>query len=241
MFFVSTLVVFAQETTTGEDTTTEALEEVNLDESVTPQDLEVSEPKILPDSPFYFFKNLGRRIRKRRIELGLKGVDLAEKSGLSPGFISQIERNLVSPSVSTLKKIADVLNVPVGFFFEEANYGRERNPKNRSPVVHENQRKILSPNKGVTFYLLNPDMSGEIEFILDIFEPGATTGEELYSHPGEECGLILEGELEVQLEDKRYLLKKGDSITFKSTIPHRKTNTGKTKSVSIWANTPPWF
>lgn len=186
---------------------------------------------------------LGEKIRSRRMELGLKGVELAEKSRLSPGFISQIERDIVSPSVSTLKKIANVLNVPVGYFFEEVNSdeGKKKAFVTKSPVVHEHQRKILSPNKGVTFYLLNPNMSGDIEFILDIFEPGATTGEELYSHPGEECGLILEGELEVQLEDEKYLLKKGDSITFKSTIPHRKTNTGKSRSISIWANTPPWF
>lgn len=187
--------------------------------------------------------SIGKRIKKKRIALGLRGIDLAEKSGLSSGFISQIERNLVNPSVSTLKKIGNVLNVPVGTFFEETNSKEKTNEfsLNRSPVVHENQRKTLSPNNGVIFYLLNPDMSGDIEFILDIFEPGATTGEELYSHSGEECGLILEGELEVILEDKKYLLKKGDSITFKSTILHRKTNTGKFKSISIWANTPPWF
>lgn len=187
--------------------------------------------------------SIGQRIKKRRIELGLRGIDLAEKSGLSPGFISQIERNLVNPSVSTLKRIGNALNVPIGVFFEEPSSKEETNEfsEKKSPVVHENKRKMLSPNNGVIFYLLNPDMSGDIEFILDVFEPGATTGEELYSHPGEECGLILEGELEVQLEDKKYLLKKGDSITFKSTILHRKTNTGKSKSVSIWANTPPWF
>jgi transcriptional regulator with XRE-family HTH domain len=187
--------------------------------------------------------SIGKRIKKKRIELGLRGIDLAEKSGLSSGFISQIERNLVNPSVSTLKKIGNALNVPVGTFFEETSSKEETNEflVNKSPIVHENQRKILSPNNGVIFYLLNPDMSGDIEFILDIFESGATTGEELYSHPGEECGLILEGELEVQLEAKKYLLKKGDSITFKSTILHRKTNTGKFKSISIWANTPPWF
>jgi len=187
--------------------------------------------------------SIGQRIRKKRIELGLRGIELAKKSGLSPGFISQIERDLVNPSVSTLKGIGNALNVPIGVFFEEPSSKEKTNefPVNKSPVVHENQRKTLSPNNGVIFYLLNPDMSGDIEFILDTFEPGATTGEKLYSHPGEECGLILEGELEVQLEDKKYLLKKGDSITFKSTILHRKTNTGKSKSVSIWANTPPWF
>lgn len=184
--------------------------------------------------------SLGKKIKSRRMELGLKGMELAKKSGLSPGFISQVERGLVDPSISTLKKIGDALSIPIGVLFEEPDSEGEKKKfsVSKSPVVYENQRKILSPNKGVIFYLLNPDMSGDIEFILDIFEPGATTGEELYTHQGEECGLILEGELEVQLEDKKYLLKKGDSIIFKSTIPHKKRNTGKSKSISILGKYP---
>ena len=107
--------------------------------------------------------------------------------------------------------MGDALNIPIGILFEEPDSKEEEKEfsVSKSPVVYENQRKILSPNKGVIFYLLNPDMSGDIESILDVFEPGATTGEELYTHQGEECGLILEGELEVQLEDKKYFFKEG--------------------------------
>ena len=182
---------------------------------------------------------LGKKMRDRRTELGLKAIELAKSSNLSSGFISQAERDIVSPSVSSLKRIAAVLNVPVAYFFEEISYGKKKKEVSvdRSPVVHENERKILSLGKGIKFYLLNPHMNGEIKTILNILEPGATTARELYVHQGEECGLVLEGELEVQLEDKEYLLKKGDSITFKSITPHRKTNTGKTKSISVWANT----
>jgi len=135
--------------------------------------------------------------------------------------------------------MGDALNIPIGILFEEPDSKEEEKEfsVSKSPVVHENERKILSLGKGIKFYLLNPHMNGEIKTILNILEPGATTARELYVHQGEECGLVLEGELEVQLEDKEYLLKKGDSITFKSMTPHRKTNTGKTKSISVWANT----
>ena len=190
--------------------------------------------------------SLGSQIRTTRNERGLTLAEVAEATGLTASLLSQVERDITSPSVSTLKKIGDALGVPVGHFFSDDDSPEARGaepivvPK-RSLVVHEHKRKILSPNEGVTFYLLNPDMSGPIEFIYDVFEPGASTGDDLYTHPGVECGLILEGELEVQVGNEIYLLREGDSITFSSEKPHRKRNPGKVQSISVWANTPPWF
>jgi len=90
--------------------------------------------------------DLGERIRRQRMKSGLKSMELAEKSGLSPGFISQMERNLVNPSISTLKKIADALDVPVGSFFEEvtSEKKKEGSSHTRSPVVHEKPNLFLS-------------------------------------------------------------------------------------------------
>jgi transcriptional regulator with XRE-family HTH domain len=188
---------------------------------------------------------LGRQIRSLREEKNLKIVDVAKATGLTSSFISQVERSLVSPSIDTLKKIGEALEVPLSYFFEPSNdevqAQNSTNITERSPVVHENQRKILSPEPGVVFYLLNPDMSGPIEFIYNIYEPGAGTGKGQYRHKGHECGLILEGELLVTINDKSYHLKKGDSITFNSEEPHSKKNIGTTRCVCVWANTPPWF
>ena len=186
--------------------------------------------------------SLGQKIREQRLKLGLRVFEVAEKSELSSGYISQLERDQAEPSISTLKKLSQTLKIPVGYFFEERAQADEKEAgKERSPVVHEHNRKVLSPAKGVTFYLLNPDLSGQIEVKVDVFEPGASTSEEIYSHPGEECNLVLEGELEVQLGDKIYLLKKDDSITFKSTIPHKRRNPGQIKCVCIGVVSPPWF
>lgn len=178
--------------------------------------------------------------------MNLTLAELARRTGLTASLLSQVERDLTLPSIATLRKIADALGTAVGYFFEDERQPGSSDPKplvqpRKSPVVHEGRRKILSPNNGVTFYLLNPDMSGPIEFIYNVFEPGATTGDELYTHPGSECGLILEGELEVQVGEDVYVLRKGDSITFSSEVPHRKRNVGKERSISVWANTPPWF
>jgi transcriptional regulator with XRE-family HTH domain len=189
---------------------------------------------------------LSNRIRDLRNQKNLKIIDIANKTGLSSSFISQVERSLVSPSIDTLKKIGDALDTPLSYFFEsspdtKAKDGNYNNFDEDSPVVHLNERKLLSPEPGVNFYLLNPDMSGPIEFIYNIYEPGAGTGKGSYSHKGHECGLILEGELLVTIGDKSYTLRKGDSITFSSEEPHSKKNIGDTQCICVWANTPPWF
>lgn len=183
--------------------------------------------------------SLGRSIRRRRMELGLRGIDLARTSGLSSSFLSQIEKDRTSPSVSTLKRIAEALNTSVASFFESAFSDEEQGEElqHQSPVVRESERKVLSLGEGVNFFLLNQNLNEGVKLILNILSPGATTSKELYSHQGEEAGLVLEGELEIQLGNRKYHLQSGDSISFKSTIPHRKTNTGQSKSISVWGNT----
>lgn len=190
---------------------------------------------------------LGESIRNLRIEKGFKIVDISKATGLTSSMISQVERGLIAPSIDTLKKIATALDTPLGFFFsstkneQESYVPQKAIVKKTSPVVHPHERKILSPGKGVTFYLLNPDMSGPIEFIYNVYEPGSNTGINQYSHPGYECGLILKGELLITIEDESYLLKEGDSITFESTRPHSKSNIGTETCLCVWANNPPWF
>ena len=194
---------------------------------------------------------LGERIKSARLSRNMKIVDVAKEAKITSSMISQVERSVISPSIDTLRKISEVLDVPISHFFEDSdddeNSSDQTNEVEKSmgyrasPVVRKNQRKVLSPGPGVTFYLLNPNLSGPIEFIYNIYEPGKGTGHQQYVHVGYECGLILEGELVVQAGDKEYVLKEGDSISFSSEIPHSKTNKGDKRCVCIWANTPPFF
>lgn len=196
---------------------------------------------------------LGKRIRQIRLDKKLKIVDVAKATGLTVSMISQVERAIISPSIETLRKVGEALDVPVKVFFQEANDQQARRGEeglrdcknivypNQNPVVRENERKILSPSKGINYYLLNPNLNGPIEFIYNVYQPGSGAGEKLYSHLGSECGLILEGQLQVQIRDKTYLLKKGDSITFNSTEPHSIRNLADKVCRCIWVNVPPWF
>jgi Predicted transcriptional regulators len=206
---------------------------------------------------------LGEKIRDIRKLRKMTITQLANSTGLTPSMISQVERSIISPSIETLKKIGNVLEIPLSVLFEDTeSYAPAPaapliNPMsnmdaflsqfpplnlyNQSPVVHEGQRKVLSPGKGIRFYLLTPNLTGPIEFIYNEYDPGSTTGPDLYTHPGCECGLILTGELEIQIKQDVYLLKAGDSITFNSTDPHSKRNVGDKMCTCVWANVPPWF
>ncbi len=177
---------------------------------------------------------IGAKIRQVRMGQGLTLRQVAEKVGLTRAAISQIERDRSNPSIGTLKAIADALGITMGSLFDTTH-------PPRSLLVQPSQRKVLSPRRGITYYLLTPDLNGRVQFILSEYQVGASTGDVHYTHPGEECGLVLQGRLELQVGDETYVLKAGESIRFDCAIPHRLTNIGKTLLRCIWAISPPSF
>lgn len=175
---------------------------------------------------------LGDSIRKIRTEKRLTIKEVAEKANVTSSLLSQIENNKANPSINSLMAIAKVLNVPIGSFFDE-----ESDPT-FDPVVKADQRKVLRTRSGVIFYLLTPELKNHsIEFIYNVYEKGGSTGE-MYIHEGEECGLVLEGRLEVTSEDNTYILEAGDSIVLDSTKPHKLTNIYDGKTIAVWVDSP---
>ena len=181
---------------------------------------------------------IGKTIREFRLARNMSIKELSEKTNLTSSLISQVERDLISPSLNTLAKISSALKVPIVSFFTEAT------PK-PCPITRKKQRKktTIFSSSHVIYQLLSPDPNNKIEFLLVEIEPEQKESDEneLITHSGEECGYVIKGELEVRLGKDRYYLKEGDSIYFQSRIPHRFKNTGKGKVISIWAMTPPSF
>jgi transcriptional regulator with XRE-family HTH domain len=184
-------------------------------------------------------KGIGLKIRELRMHQGRKLKELSQKVGVTTSFLSQVEREVAVPSIGSLKKISNALGVSITSFFDDQAEKRVRN--NFSPVIKKDDRKILHPCPGVTYNLLSKNLQGKIEFLLAIYEVGANTGPEPYTHRGEECALVLKGKLEVEIGSFVYALKKDDSISFSCEIPHRVRNVGKIPAVSIWCVTPPSF
>ena len=181
---------------------------------------------------------IGQILKRIRVSRGLSLRELSQKSGVSPSFIGQIERNETSPSVRTLKALTDALDIRLGELFD----GIERNGEVPSPLITpDKRRKIEYRGYGVEMYLLTPDLDRNLQLILIIAEPGGSTGEGFYTHEGEEAGIILSGSLCVQVGDTKYNLREGDSLSFKCSTPHRWENMGNAQSISVWAITPPSF
>lgn len=180
---------------------------------------------------------IGQKIRDLRNEKGMTLGDLAEKIKVSPSLISQLERGGINPSISLLKSIVDVLGTSLSSLLGED----EVKPDEVPHVMKERARKMLTTEGGVKFVLLSGNYDLECEFIINEWPPGSSTGKEKYVHEGIECGLLLEGEMELELEDRTYRLKPGDSITYRSDIPHRLNNRGKKLAKGVWVNSKPWI
>jgi len=176
---------------------------------------------------------LGMRIRELREQQDRTIEEVAREAKVSAGLISLIERGKVNPSINVLWAISRTLKVPIGNFF-----GSE---ESESPVVRSSERKLIKTDKGIEFYLLCPDLTRKLEVLYKVFNPGASTGTRPYTHKGEEFGTVLSGKIEVTLGNRKYILRKGDSIYFSSTTPHKVENVGKRKAVTIWVITPPSF
>jgi transcriptional regulator with XRE-family HTH domain len=208
---------------------------------------------------------IGDKLRALRLENRTTLVELSRKAGVSKSLLSRIERGHSVPTLTTLEKITAALGVDLGRFFsnhqaEDLDSSSERSalhmvPGNQSldavPMVNENGSKIISVTHqdqrrklimpwGGYYEMLCPDMQHKIEFIF-INYPVGKRATELYSHEGEECGIILQGKFRGIIGDREFVLEAGDSIYYASSIPHRWENAGDVEAKAIWAITPPSF
>lgn len=178
---------------------------------------------------------LGTTIRKIRKSKLLTLKDVARMTDLTESLLSQIENNKAQPSITSLMAISKALNTPIAYFFEQ-----DDNPVH-SPVLRSSERPVVHTKSGITYYLLSQNVEEvQIEMLYAEYEKGAST-EVLHTHSGYECGIVLEGKLEVKLEEDRYILNRGDSITIPSSQPHNVVNIYEGSSTAIWVNNPPTF
>lgn len=187
------------------------------------------------DDPSAF---VGREIQGLRKARRMTLAQLALKSGVSIGYLSQIERAISTPSIKALHGISRALDVNISWFFSSADPGP---PEEREYIVRQNRRRQIRFDEGISDYLLTPSLTGDLELLMSTFAPGATSGAQPYTHDGEEAGIVMAGQLEITIDGKRFVLGQGDSFCFKSTLPHRYQNPGPTDAVVIWAITPPSY
>jgi transcriptional regulator with XRE-family HTH domain len=202
---------------------------------------------VITESSVGRFMEIGEKVKTLRRANRVTLNELSEKSGVSKSLLSQIERSISVPTVTTLQKIADAFDIPISRMFSEDSDGAPAEGLNRadakagSPiVVRKGRRKKLVMPWGAWQEILCPDLRHKIEFIF-LHYPVGTRVEEFYTHQGEECGVVLQGAFKGIIGDQEIILEAGDSIYFDSSIPHRWENAGDTEVMAIWAITPPSF
>lgn len=189
-----------------------------------------------PDYP-----QIGEHLRARRHELGLSLRDLADRLGVSPSLISQIERGRANPSVSTLYQLVAELDVSLDeLLFEDRTDRADRRapdaPATGGPVQRATERHRIRLASGVIWERLTTLSEPGIEFLYVIYEVGGASSPEdaFQRHNGHEWGYVLSGTLQVTVGFRQYLLEAGDSLSLESTTPHRLANVGDTPVHAIW-------
>ena len=177
---------------------------------------------------------IGSRIKELRIQKGLTQEELADRAELSKGFISQVERDLTSPSIATLVDILQCLGSDLkGFFSEETD---------EQIVFHESDyfEKIDNEYRSQTHWIIPNAQKNIMEPIRLTLEPGGSTYPD-NPHEGEEFGYILSGSITIHLGKKIFRAKKGESFYFTASSIHYLKANEKTGATLIWVSSPPSF
>ncbi|MGH3384431.1 MAG: helix-turn-helix domain-containing protein [Nocardioidaceae bacterium] len=179
---------------------------------------------------------MGPRIRALREARGWTVTAFAQTVGVSSGMISQVERGLTDPSLETLRRIAQALEVPIFSLFQDDGGGDEA-----VRVVRGDRRMFVrSPHGDITYSRISAG-PGRLEVLEGMLEAGGTSSEELWSHPSEECAVVLAGRLTLQVGDDEWVLAEQDSCSFDSRLPHRYLNPTKKPCRFLLAVTPPSY
>lgn len=179
---------------------------------------------------------VGSRLRDLRLHNGMSIRGLAERCGLSHPFISSVEKNATSPSVSSLKKILDALGITLTDFFAE------KKSIERIAFYKANELTELADGVNLSYRQVGANLKGAEMLILhERYAPGASTGEDKYHHQAQEGGVIVQGRLLITVGDESRVLEQSDAYYFDSTIPHKMENISDEECVVVSAVTPPTF
>ncbi len=176
---------------------------------------------------------IGLKIKQLRLKNSLTQEELADRCELTKGYISQLENDLTSPSIATLKDILTALGVGLAEFFDDDD---------SEPITYgENDYIVKDADECVTKWLVPTAQKNMCEPIIMTVRGGGATAKDL-PHDGEEFGYILEGAVKLTVGSRVERLEKGMSFYFRSDKTHFIENTSKTdEAVLLWITTPPNF
>ena len=176
---------------------------------------------------------LGEKIKQLRLQCDLTQEELASRCELSKGYISQLENDLTSPSITTLKDILTAVGSSLKEFFSEVDAEEK--------IVFTEQDFIEKVTNDSTLNWLVPSAQKNIMEPIHLVLNAHSKTETDVPHEGEEFGYVLEGEITLVVGKKKYQVKKGESFYFEADKLHHVENNKDAKAVLIWISTPPTF
>jgi len=175
---------------------------------------------------------IGKRIKQLRTRNNLTLEELASRCELTKGFLSQLERDLTSPSIVTLENIAEALGLTMMEFFKE---------EKQEKIVFENDDFFVDEREGLTIHWIVPNaQKNEMEPILIELQPHHSS-QIISPHEGEEFGYVLAGKITLYNGEKKFPIKKGNTFYIKGNYTHYLKNEGNQLASFLWICTPPIF
>lgn len=164
---------------------------------------------------------------------GLSQREMARRAGLTHATIGAIEREVISPSVGSLRKVLDSLSMTLSEFFS-------LDPEGTAQVFFSPDELLEVGGDGISLRQVGCNLKGRpLQMLLERYAPGAETAKTPYSHAGDEGGVVIKGQVEVTVGGTTQVLGPGDGYLFSSRLPHRFRNVGTEEAVVVSANTPP--
>lgn len=180
-------------------------------------------------------KIVGKKLKEIRLKQDMTIQVLAEKSNVSSNMISRIERGLTIPSVEILMRLASVFDKSINFFVEDVSTSHEvvfTRPGKRDKTVYDDEHNMHT--ESFTSGLRDPQF---MSFFCTVKKGGRSGHQKMY-HPGDELIYVLDGHIKMTIVDDVYFLDSGDSLSFKSHLPHRWENVGDDDARVIWTLSP---
>ncbi len=178
--------------------------------------------------------NIGKKIRALRLGNSLTQEELANRLELTKGYISQLENDLTSPSMQTLFSILEVLGTDVHEFFSKEE---EQTVVYKKEDFYEKENEAL---KHMISWIVPNALKYEMEPIIIDLAPGGQS-EIDDPHPGEEFGYVLEGQVILIINKKRYIIRKGETFYYLANKEHYLMNSSHQNAKVLWISTPPMF
>ncbi len=178
--------------------------------------------------------NIGNKLKELRVQKSLTQEELANRAELSKGYISQLERNLTSPSIATLVDILQCLGSNLEEFFSESS--SEQVVFSKTDYFEKYDQELKNDIK----WIIPNAQKNMMEPILLNLESGGSTYPD-NPHEGEEFGYILKGSILLHIGNNIYKAKKGESFYFLANKQHYIEATSKNGASLIWVSTPPSF